>query len=81
MATQGTEQTQLHSGVKVLTGFAGFGSFMQDKSVQTLVTESVTDYSPPTLPVSSDPAEHGMVVSRPTLNNIPKPQSHNYMQL
>ena len=56
------EHTQ-PDGVKVLAGFAGFGSFMQDKSVQTLVTESEADYSPPALPVSSDPADHGMVVS------------------
>ena len=46
-----------------LGGFSGFGSFMQDKSVQTLVAESEGEYAPPPLPVSSDPAEHGFLVS------------------
>jgi hypothetical protein len=49
-----------------LAGFSGFGSFMQDKSVQTLVAESEGEYMPPHLPVSSDPAEHGFVVSLPS---------------
>eukprot|EP00038_Savillea_parva_P021294 m.34110 g.34110 ORF g.34110 m.34110 type:complete len:475 (+) comp5103_c0_seq1:217-1641(+) len=43
---------------KMLAGFAGFGSFMQETSVQTLVTQRDSDYKAPTLPISTDPCDY-----------------------
>ena len=50
---------------KMLAGFAGFGSFMQETSVQTLVTQRDSDYKAPTLPISTDPCDYEFNVSWP----------------
>lgn len=64
------------AGDRVLAGFAGFGSFMQDTSVQTLVTQHADEYTVPQIAVSSDPLEHGFEVrsnARPPASPPPTP--------
>lgn len=43
------------TGSTVLKGFAGFGSFMQDVSVKSLIEASDSEYKPPIIPIDISP--------------------------
>ncbi|KAK3234758.1 hypothetical protein CYMTET_55001 [Cymbomonas tetramitiformis] len=64
-----------------LAGFAGFGSFMQDKSVQKLISETSAEYTVPTFPVDLDPLVYGFASSggEEGAVHFGKPQKGNFM--
>ena len=62
-----------------LAGFAGFGSFMQDKSVQQLISEPSSKYTDPLLAITvdTDPLAHGFPAEGG--DRFGKPQRANFL--
>jgi selenocysteine lyase/cysteine desulfurase len=62
-----------------LAGFAGFGSFMQDKSVRQLISEPSAEYTDPllTIAVDTDPLAHGFPAQGG--DSFGKPQRANFL--